>query len=584
MGYFVRGLGFASVLVAACGGDPAADTPDAAAPDAGPVADASSSGDGGEPYDPNVYVESIARYGLSTGTPTDVKGTGYRLLSATAYPASAPTVGIVGSAREDGSFVLIGVPEEPYTLELRLEDSVPVAGDAPLLVRYDIDGARKVRLGSDLWQRVGTTAMQPTSQLALSVTAPQGFADGDSFSWIGLQSYLYRTAYYTDPTAGENPGQRNVPAAGATESSEWAFDGSVLDMFYGPDASGLPEASAGDDLVLIQARTRAAGPQVGSLDPWDTVFERSAIGMLSVPGTTFTNGGANLLSGTLAAPSRALGTVDVRGSTFATIRTSADYPDNVRTYLAAALTQETGTGPGLLTSIAPPSWEINVAAVETPVKPDCYAPDEACPETCTDGCSLATRYVDPGDGTHSFEMPRLYTSGLRDVYNATYYFSRRWVHPVTNQTISQSANATQYYVGTLAPFTLHVGPVRNLRLDEAALSWDQIAEVATTTPTIRFEAPELGSVDSYRVVVIELAPDAEGATPSGRPSRDVARLTTLGTSVTLPKDVLRANRYYYLRVLARDEDWSSAEPDVNHGDRSDVTGIFSAPFRVTAPN
>jgi hypothetical protein len=490
-----------------------------------------------------------------------------------------------GTARPDGTVVIPDVPDGPYVLERRVIFPGSPENDPPRVTQWPIDGARNVRLGPDYWARGDATAITSTTKLALTVNAPAGFVEADTFSWIGLRTYFYMAATYASPDPEPLEGHSNVPAAGATSSSAWTIDADALEMPYGPEATGLPVASAGDDLAIIQTRTSTVRRPGDRFDPWNTLRATQAVGMLHVPSPTFTNETTNTVTGTLAAPATESLTLDVRGSSFAAIRELATYPNATRASARVLLAQEAGQGPGFFVSVAPNPWSLTASSKPKPVVPECFpeAHGTSCsPADCPVGCANATDgFIDPGDVTYTFDAPRLYTSGMRDLYAFSYTFSLTWTAPHGGTTtLSASARATRPKSGTTATFALDLGPVQNLRLNGKAMSWEGPELVTGVDATLTFDPPTLGTPEHYEVMVIELLPDAGLEGGPSRPWRDAANIYTRATSIVIPEGVLRKDHYYYVRVEAVRDGKDFSDPFNPKSDTDVSTGLFSAPFQV----
>ena len=555
------------LLVAACSSSEP--SPNGGAPPA--VVDGTP--DGGAPTDGTreVRIRSIHRFGHESGNITEVAAAEDDWVSGAAIVSVDGNERVIpGTVQPDGSIVISGVPRGPWVLELRERAS----GDAPpVVLQYPVDGVDVVRLGSDYWARKDVVPMAPATKLALTASAPAGFVTGDTFSWLGVRSYFYREVEYA-PEVQPEEGQVNVPAEDATSSTAWTINGDVLDQPYGPEASGLP--AAGDDLKIVQSRRQRVTLEGDRFDPWTFPRRTDAIGVLDAASVSFVNGTTNTITGTLTPPATQSLTVDV-GARYATIRDDAGYPKATRASATLRMYQEAGQGPGFFTSLGPVSWSLDAQSVVKPRPefPQCFpeAAGARCdPSACDVPCDEATDgYIDPGSFRHLFDVPRLYASGMRDVYDVSYtYFLAVSLPDGSSATLSAAASTTRVLTGSKVAFELELGPVRNLRFDGKALPWDGGEPLASPPQTISFEPPSHGTPEYYDVKLREL----------GAESRVAARIYTRQTSVKIPADVLRRGRSYHVIVDAVRDGRDFSQPALHKSDAIDRTGVFSPLFSI----
>lgn len=498
-----------------------------------------------------------------------------------------------GSVQPDGRVAIASVPANtPYVLELRAPSRDARADDLPLVLRYPIDGARRVRFGTDHWGRQDVTqlASDEQTQLALSVTTTAAFAFLDTFSWIGLRSYFYRSVSYLPPDDAD-PEVSGVPEEDATTSLGWSHPASLLEAPYGEEVGGLPVAAAGDDLLLLQTRLSMvveSGRDPSDplfdpwfdFDPWSRFTLEEAVGVLHVEGANFANHATNLVSGTLSEPASTAVTIDIQGNTFAEVRELARYPSDVRASVSLRLTQEAGTGPQVYTSVAPMPWAIIARSQLKPAVIECYPRQGTCPELCCDPSTDG--YIDPGQFQREFQIPRAYAEDMRDLYVMTYAYRKDWSHPETGEPSSLYAEIKEMRPasGAQETFALELAPVTNLTLNGEPLSWEHENAIVDRTVTISFDPPALGTPEYYEVYVIELQPDAhlEGDDVARRPTRTVATLYGRETSVTIPDNVLRPGRYYSVYVYATSDGRDFTAPDIAQRETSLTAGVFSPVF------
>ncbi|MBN9166568.1 MAG: hypothetical protein BGO98_46225 [Myxococcales bacterium 68-20] len=529
----------------------------------------------------NAPVERASRYGTRTPTivaTVDGKETTFQ-----------PTV------RDDGAFVFTGVPRAPYVLESRFQRTSAPAEDPIYLVRYSIDGGRNVEMGDDYWGRPDATVMTDDTKLALTVQAPQGIVEGDSFSWLGLHSYFYRAGTFV--VDDESGGVQNPPTADATSSQDWTFDSTALAMPYGEDASGLPSATANDDLLILQDRTEGKNTPIDPADPmsrfepWRLVSSNTVIGVLHAASPDFANGKTNTVTGTLEAPKTESFTIDFHGGTFDAVRLALGAPDETTNSSASiSMSQEAGAGPAVYTSVAPTTWTLSTGARRKPVDLSCFPNPQSAtcnPDVCTIGCENARKgFVHPGElSKFAYEGPRVYDTGMRDFYAVSYTYYTEVKLPDESSRFLSGGVSDSFPRTTSEPsFSLEVGPPSAITVDGKAIAWDStIASIPDVhAPVVAFTPATKGAPEYHRVELIDLTPDLGKPLETARKYLTVALFITHDASVSIPKDQLRSGHTYYVRVTATKDGWKIGE----RAPRTSVyrTSIYSAPFVFgTAP-
>jgi len=556
-----------------------------------------------------IVVRQFNRYGYASGNITEGPVAGSAIQDATVLVSlGGEEKRFRGERQPDGSFAIEGVgSNQPYDLLLSIKPADRLPSDAALLVSYPIaDSARTVRLGSNYWGRQDAVQLADTeaTKLALSVKTDARFEDTDIFSWIGLRSYFYRSlTYWAVYSELPEPGVYfNAPAELDETSQDWAVATSELELPYGREASGLPKAAAGDDLLILQTRSRTivthprdeeplspidvTSPEdrLYLLGPWAHFTATEAVGVLDVAAPDFSNDKTNHVHGTLTAPPKRTVTIAYDGDSFSAVRTLVSYPKDVGSRVSLELTQEAGEGPELYTSVAPTTWRVYTSVRKLPVYPQCYpmVAGDTCP-LCEAGCDSSTDgTIDPGYFKHAFEIPRAYASGMRDIYWLSLSYSRTWRHPTSGESTTLSARVMESRpaAGDAEAFALKLGPVTHLRINGQSLEWDAANEHIGLTPTISFDPPTLGDVEYYQVYVTDLQPDADSDVPEDerRDSITVANIATYATTLTLPAGVLRAGHYYSISVYANADGVNFAEPQLAPREHRLSTGVFSPVF------
>jgi len=555
-------------VLGACGSDGDGGGDKSAAPDGG------SSPPGAD--DNTVRVARVDRHGFATGTVSETQNTIYKFVSAAAIVTVDGAVkSIPGTVGADNAITIQGVPNGPYTLEVRTRFPDQQPTDPPDVEQFPIDGARQVRLFSDFWARKDTVGITPTTKIGMTLGAPETFTEGDQFLLAGRRSYFSRRATFGAPIPQQNP-----PNAGANTSTSWTFAAGDLGKDFGDAASGLPSASAADDLTLLHYRQLRGEAAVDRFDPWHAFTRQEVVGVLEVLAPNFTNETTNAISGTLAAPTREQVTVNFRGSTFAAVRSAATYPKNAFAAAQLTVTHQPGPGPGFTESASPRPWQLAASSTEKPVSLECYpGPDSSLcdPAVCAVGCDKAfDGYRDPGDVTYSFAAPSVGpTSEGRDFYNYAYTYT--FTTPLANgdyATLAASASGRSRKTSSSLSVELELGPVQTMRVDGGELPWT--GATVATSPTITFAPPALATPTHYRVSVVELKPDGKGATSS----RLNGGFVTRATSVTIPEGLLIKGHFYYLRVGALIDDMDSSAPYTLKSEKGLITEVFSPPFQI----
>lgn len=564
------------VLLAACArsetappGPAPAVTTDGGAPDAEAQAEEQPQGP-----DYAVVVTNVDRYGFSTSFIAEapsVRNT-YERLTIVVSGEGSTEARIEGEESPYGGWGFASVPQRPYILETRGRGVHAPPTDPPTIAQYPINGAKEVRLGTNTWARATASPMAAATKLGLDLTLPVPLAAGDRFEWLGVRSFFYRdTTFPATPPSG----QTNVPVAGASTTPGWRLDADFLGSPYGVVGGGLPQP--GDDLAVHQVRTRNVQASADRFDPWYGLALTEVVGALDVASPSFDNGQVNTVTGTLASLAKETLAVTVDGASFSAIRGAAGYPKTVRATASVSVGQEPGDGPEIYNAVARPAWSFRTSDKPKVLLPGCFPEaliDVCSPGACAAGCDAASDgFVDPASGSYTVDAPRLSPLG-RDLYGFTYRYSTTFIEP-GGRTHVLSADAVARRPKTVtASFALELGPVRNLRVDDAVLPWTAANLSPAVQHAIRFDPPALGQPEYYEVVVLELEPT--------RSQRTAAQLYTRGTSVAIPDGTLRPDHLYYLQVIAHRDGRDFAEPFLTKTDTSVATGIFSPPFTTKA--
>jgi hypothetical protein len=324
----------------------------------------------------------------------------------------------------------------------------------------------------------------------LNVTGLQAWADPDDLEFYSVNAGA--TDYYvqSDATTG-------APKVGDTSLSSLTFDYSQSDNPF------LINGTAGDRAFVTQLITHLVAPGKGyqSLGKifWPPSFDQ-------------TNGGTTTLMGAFTdVPQTQSTNLDWRRSEFEALRTAVN-PN------ATAVTQNltVSTLPGA--STAGNYWSgISLIDKNNAVNTD----------------------LDLGKCVYGNPFPASW--GVFG--SAVEYFSVRYAlgsaTPIEEDAlIFHEADVASFGAGPIHP---SISPVRAPLINGSDAFTAHTG--GTTTPTISWTAPALGTASAYDLLVEQLS-----VTGTATGAREVARIVTTQTSVVLPPGILTANNTYYLRI------------------------------------
>jgi hypothetical protein len=169
--------------------------------------------------------------------------------------------------------------------------------------------------------------------------------------------------------------------------------------------------------------------------------------------------------------------------------------------------------------------------------------------------------VDFGDITYGNPFPVSWTVFAV----AQHYVSSTYTAPgaTSGRPVFGSISVTSPTLPTAsAPLRPIVGPASNITINNHSFFSTQPG--VSTTPTVAWSAPALGTPTKYQVSFYRLYADAQGNTQE----QSIATFATTATSLTVPQNLLVAGNSYYVQLAA------VSEPPIN---------ISQTPFRHAMP-
>ena len=104
--------------------------------------------------------------------------------------------------------------------------------------------------------------------------------------------------------------------------------------------------------------------------------------------------------------------------------------------------------------------------------------------------------------------------------------------------------------------------------------YDQVTAGVGVMPMISWSAPAMGTPTHYSVRVVDLT-DKTLPDMTTQRRRNVAFITTKGTSAEVPEGVMEAGRHYYFEVTAQVQDNDDLAKPFYHSSHSSYAQIFT---------
>jgi len=448
---------------------------------------------GGSTTDLAGTMPDLASGGDVTGTVinTYVSDTGATALSPVSLPSVAalvPTGGgsfatFPGTAKTDGSFTIPNVPNGTFYLSANSGDPANQG------YFYVVTTARTIDLGSAVAGRSDrTAAISHPTNVVFNVGGMSAWQNGDLLQFVSSNAGVFANLL----------GGTNLPTPGAT-----ALNMLTVDWFrlYTP---WLIDGTKGDRAIITHLSSgKMSGNSVAYSALVDT-FQPAAY--------TQTSGMQTTLNGNFSSVSQS-GSYTVPNwlrSQFAALRTAV-HPS--ATLVAADLevaAHPNGLARGILMS--------------SPALLDVYGNGAAAGSDVNVG---ATSFGNPFPGTWSW-------FGAAATTFRVDYTVPGAATPVTfYPTIANYDRADSFAASSIQPL---VGPPTNLQINGKPAT--SALTGVTNAPTVSWNAPSVGAPNGYQVIVYSFY--AGGGPPLPIP---VASIVTLGTSVTVPPEVMTQSTY-----------------------------------------
>lgn len=470
-----------------------------------------------------------------------------------------------GTIDAQGNIDLPGVPQGSYLLALTLPAAANLPNEQPVQLFYETD-ARVVNLERVFSGRPDIAPItQPTYLTLAASLAPAWHAYEEDMNGMVIEAredqleFVSRNGMVEGViSAGASLPEDQPPTNGATSVFGWKIDAQSVFGDFGFGRS-LVDTKKGDDFHVLREVMEQEGMPSPDGDPWQGYFYTHATQSFDVATMTMTDGGTTAISGDFAPLTMKKFAMDYRGSAFQAQFGSAPYD---RTFTTFGVTYEAGTPEPALGAFAQLlNFSFPSGTKYTNPNPACHG--AACDMAACGGTCDLGQMVPPGDHSFQYDYGNPFTSGQELVSVGVYYY-----HNVRSQlpegTVENLLGSFLIEVpaGDLngKPIQPTLGTPENIKVNNAATSFDAPTTNIGTTPTITWSAPTLGKPTHYRIHAFDLTDVKDSAGLNVR-RRRVATFHVQGTSVTIPEGILLAGRYYYFQVAAlMNENHDSAHP------------------------
>jgi hypothetical protein len=462
-----------------------------------------------------------------------------------------------GSIAADGTLIIPDVPQGPYWLVLTSPPAPAIPG-APGFKRYIATSSRTLDLGSLYSYRMDVEDItQPTLvELNAALTEPwQAYMEDDQGNVVQyLDDYLQIISFGADvaSTVFATSGTAEGPANGDTALIDWQLDAS--EVFF--SSSGRPHlirTDLKDDVAVLHSVTTEVTSGVPSPTPdaWES-YTYSAVKEAYNPApVVMSNGSTTLLNGGFQPLAQKTFSLDYKGSQWNKALTDAPTADLSIAFLQIGIFVEP-QAPEVAYGTSATLFDIFVSGSKTWADLQCN-PDACDPAACPSGCNPAEMLYLPGDHAHEYAYGNPFSAG-QELAFATLTFRRDVTQLLPGDStperligsISVRMPVQQVSGAPLAPL---LGLPRNVTVNGKATPVDMVTAVGNT-PEIAFEAPTLGTPESYSARVIALDDVKNGSGTVLRRNYGVASFAFTGTSVKIPDGILQPGKHYYVQVSA----------------------------------
>jgi hypothetical protein len=197
---------------------------------------------------------------------------------------------------------------------------------------------------------------------------------------------------------------------------------------------------------------------------------------------------------------------------------------------------------------------------------------------CPTGCNDATEPSHPIDLKMNLDYTNPYSANTGSLdYSESMSFRVTVTHPVA--ATSERLRGTLSVSGKLdsdgLPATIDF--VKNVKIGGKPTHHESALTGVGSTPTLSWDAPPTGA-DHYTVTLVDLD-DVTGTDGTVSAYRSIARISTLGTSFTVPPGMLISGHVYYAQINAIKAGFDEARPNrqSNFDTSSSIfpTGMFT---------
>jgi hypothetical protein len=350
-----------------------------------------------------------------------------------------------------------------------------------------------------------------------------------------------------DDAAGDNP-----PTDGASEVAGWKID--QRSSLLSGGGFTLVDGNQGDDFTILHDVATQVGKPTSDGNPWNGYVYTATPESLTPPPFTMTAGGTTALSGAFTATPTKTFDLDFKGAAFNALLQGIPI-SSARFALAVNLRLSEPTNENYpLASLL--QMSVSSGRIYTNPSVDCQVSVGCDAAKCPKGCDAGT-LVPLGDHTHAYTYANPFSFG-REQVEAHLYFGTNltmMLPPDTNFKTLRGEFTIQAPASELSgkPLQPTLGLPQNIRVAGESTPYDQVTVAVGETPMITWSAPSLGKPDGYRVDVIDLT-DWHINKSSKVVEYNVGSLFLTTPSVRLPEGLLRAGRFYYVRVSAQTRD------------------------------
>lgn len=551
----------------------------------------SSSGSGGDGSGGNGSGGNGSGGGSGGGSATGITGTAKNIFRPTTgeqiLPRSSDWTSIEaivgeGAARKsypgsidaEGNISIPDVPDGPYQLVLT---SPPPANDpsAKPAKTVVVTDARVLDLGRIMSHRSDLKSMTQSTFLSISanLSVPwQAYTeDGQGNVIQPLDDELIFMSQNASAWGGWS--STGTPQNGDTQFSNWSEDIFGMLIGFGLTPNPLIEGSKGDELAILHGVRHSVGMATPDGNPWNGHTFMAVEESFTPAPFTMTDGGTSMVSGDFKAVPQKMFALDYKGSAWNALLTGIP---RTLSYLDMSIYYEPGAPEPAIGTIAYLlSSTVNPGLVYSNPDPACQGANcdlGVCATQCDPGMDVL-----PGDYAHTYAYGNPFSDG-QELANFYFYFQNRVTQLLPDTTSERVRGA----ISVLAPPSELSGkaimPVvsfpTGIKVGGKDTPYDQVTAGVGVMPMISWSAPAMGTPTHYSVRVVDLT-DKTLPDMTTQRRRNVAFITTKGTSAEVPEGVMEAGRHYYFEVTAQVQDNDDLAKPFYHSSHSSYAQIFT---------